>query len=422
MLVFVLDTSSRLEARITQAQLAFAAPDWPVIFIEDGIGHRLNKELASYNDTFFMILHAGDRIDAIFLNELKGKLDHIPATCAGVFLHHHSKRSSTLKPTKRPVAPIIWRTAAVKQGGTDYFSEKEWLPFEQYVMQEKFIQLNDAWEWMHMQSDHWIPSASKIPGWMRSDEEWQAIEPILQAKLPSKNTAAHPLISIVICTYNDADYLPWAIRSVYAQSNDEWELLIVDDGSDDHTGHVLGTFERDNRIHLIKNESNQGKAGSLNQALRQIRGQWLLELDADDWLAPDCLQIMIEYVKMASSSTALIHGNYYEWYDRRQQQIIYRGERKMPPIFEKNEFLRTALPLAPRLYRADALRQIDGWSKEDPSQGHLYEDFEIVIRLSKQYQIQHVPKPLYHRRLRRTSITHQNYAQFLNWREWMDRQ
>ncbi|WP_310191510.1 glycosyltransferase family 2 protein [Bacillus sp. 3255] len=366
-----------------------------------------------------MTIQAGDRFDATFLQELNEQLQRVSVNCAGVFVHPKHKSGS---PEQSGKAPSVWRTAAVKQGGPACFSEIERLPFEQYVMYEKWIQLSEAWEWQHMLTEHWEPCATKAPSWKRSEEEWKAIKPILHAKSRVQHGTADPLISVVISTYNNAEYLPWAIRSVYTQSNAQWELLIVDDGSQDQTGEVLRSLERDSRIRFIENESNQGKAGCLNQALRQVRSRWLLELDADDWLAPDCLDVLTAQVQSASHSTALFHGNYYEWYERKPHQLLYSGVRNMPGLFDKQQFLTMGLPLVPRLYRVDALKQIGGWSQEDPSHGRLYEDFEVITRLSKDFSFRHIPTPLYHRRLRRFSITHQNYAHFSNWREWIEKQ
>ncbi|MBP1966949.1 glycosyltransferase family 2 protein [Paenibacillus aceris] len=420
MLVFVLDAASRMNARITQAGLASAVPEWPVIFLTEDTGKQLNKELSAYHDAFFMTIHAGDRFDATFFDELNEQLLRVPDNCAGLFIHPIPKESNS--PAQRGKAPAVWRTAAVKQGGTDCFSGKDRLPFESYVMYEKWIQLSGTWEWQHMYSEKWIPCASKPPSWKRSDEEWTLAEPILRCKSLVRHDTIDPLISVVISTYNNAIYLPWAIRSVCAQSNANWELLIVDDGSTDHTREVLRSLEKDSRIRFIENESNQGKAGCLNQALHQIRSGWLLELDADDWLTPDCLELLITHVSMTSSDTALLYGNYYEWYERGTHQLIFSGVRNMPRVFDKQQFLAMGLPLAPRLYRVDALKQIGGWSQKDPSQGRLYEDFEMITRLSKGFPFSHIPRPLYHRRLRRSSITHQNYAQFSNWREWIEKQ
>lgn len=419
MLVFVLDSTS-LSTRITLAQLAHTVPEWSVVCMEDEFGKRLNEGLAASHDDYFMKIQAGERFDGTFLQELNEQLQHVPDTCAGLFVHPIHKINNSLE--QRGKAPAVWRTAAVKQGGTAWFSEKEQLPFEQYVAYEKFIQLSDTWEWQHIFTEHWIPSAGKAPTWKRSEEEWELIEPILRVKPLACHDVVHPLISIVISTYNNAEYLPWAIRSVRAQSNARWELLIIDDGSQDRTGEVLRSLEKDSRIRFIENGSNQGKAGCLNQALHQVRGGWLLELDADDWLVPDCLEQLIAQVQFASDETALFHGNYYEWHERKPHQLIYSGVRNIPGVFDKRQFLTMGLPLAPRLYRVEALKQFGGWTQADPSQGRLYEDFEVITRLSKHFSFSHIPQPLYHRRLRRSSITHQNYFRFAGWRKWIEKQ
>ena len=75
------------------------------------------------------------------------------------------------------------------------------------------------------------------------------------------------LVSIIMPSYNTAQYIEESIRSVLAQTYADWELLIVDDCSTDHTDAVVAPFLTDDRIHYIKNEHTSGAAVSRNRAL-----------------------------------------------------------------------------------------------------------------------------------------------------------
>lgn len=94
-------------------------------------------------------------------------------------------------------------------------------------------------------------------------------------------TGDYGLVSIVMPSYNCGAYIAQAISSVLAQTYRHWELLVVDDGSDDDTAAVLSTFS-DPRIRYIRHDVCRGAAVSRNTALRMACGRWVAFLDSDD--------------------------------------------------------------------------------------------------------------------------------------------
>ena len=97
------------------------------------------------------------------------------------------------------------------------------------------------------------------------------------------------LVSIIMPSYNTAQYISQSIQSVLAQTYLNWELIIVDDCSTDNTENVVSVFLNDNRIKFLKNERNSGAAVSRNRALREARGKWIAFLDSDDLWEPEKL-------------------------------------------------------------------------------------------------------------------------------------
>lgn len=92
------------------------------------------------------------------------------------------------------------------------------------------------------------------------------------------------LVSIVMPSFNTAQYIDDSVQSVLNQTYQNWELLIVDDCSTDNTEEIINKFT-DPRIRFFRNEINSGAAISRNRALREARGQWIAFLDSDDlWL------------------------------------------------------------------------------------------------------------------------------------------
>jgi glycosyltransferase involved in cell wall biosynthesis len=102
----------------------------------------------------------------------------------------------------------------------------------------------------------------------------------------SPTTNTDPLISVIIPTYNRAHCIDEAIQSVLAQTAQNWELLVIDDGSTDKTAEVLAKYG--DKIRAIK-QANSGPSAARNLGARSARGKFLAFLDSDDKWLPDKL-------------------------------------------------------------------------------------------------------------------------------------
>lgn len=105
------------------------------------------------------------------------------------------------------------------------------------------------------------------------------------------------LVSIIMPSYNTGRFIRETIESVLAQSYSTWELIIVDDCSNDNTDDVVNQYLTDERIRYIKNDTNSGAAISRNRALREAKGKWIAFLDSDDLWEPDKLQKQISFMR-----------------------------------------------------------------------------------------------------------------------------
>jgi glycosyltransferase involved in cell wall biosynthesis len=100
-------------------------------------------------------------------------------------------------------------------------------------------------------------------------------------------TTPGPLVSVVVITYNAADFVAHAIESVLQQSWTRLELIVVDDGSTDATASVVERF-RDDRVSYVR-QQNKGPNAARNEGIRRARGEFIAFLDCDDWWLPDKL-------------------------------------------------------------------------------------------------------------------------------------
>lgn len=109
----------------------------------------------------------------------------------------------------------------------------------------------------------------------------------------AKNT---PLVSIVLPTYNRANYLSRSIRSVIEQDYQNWELLVIDNNSIDQTDYIVNGF-CDTRVKLYK-INNEGSIGmSRNLGIMHSKGEWIAFLDSDDWWFPNKLSVCLDECK-----------------------------------------------------------------------------------------------------------------------------
>src|SRR5690606_24922127 len=100
-------------------------------------------------------------------------------------------------------------------------------------------------------------------------------------------------VSIIIPTYNRAQLVSLAISSVLNQSYDYLELIVVDDGSNDHTKAVIELFSTDNRIKYIPLANNKGRSAARNIGIEYISGDFVMFLDSDDYLAPEAIERLV---------------------------------------------------------------------------------------------------------------------------------
>lgn len=124
-------------------------------------------------------------------------------------------------------------------------------------------------------------------------------------------TNKEELVSIIMPSYNCGKFVEEAIRSVQAQTYQNWEIIFVDDYSmDDTVKYVSKMRDNDSRIHIYQNVSNLGAAVSRNNALKVARGRWISFLDSDDLWEPTKLEKQVRF--MEENGYAFSYTEYQE--------------------------------------------------------------------------------------------------------------
>lgn len=104
------------------------------------------------------------------------------------------------------------------------------------------------------------------------------------------------LVSIIMSVYNDEKYLNEALDSIFAQTIQNFELIIIDDCSTDDTVKIIESYH-DKRIRLMVNDKNEGLTKNLNKALKYVRGKYIARMDGDDRSRPQRFEKQIEFLE-----------------------------------------------------------------------------------------------------------------------------
>lgn len=184
-----------------------------------------------------------------------------------------------------------------------------------------------------------------------------------------------PTISIITPVYNGGRYLAETIQNVLDQTFQDWELIIVNDGSTDNTCEIVNRYRSD-RLCFIQ-QANQGVSVARNTGLKASKGQYIIFLDADDWWDPSCLELLLQTLQNVSLEYALVHSNWAFAADKDEIGI----ERSS--TFRHGDGLRSLViynpfPIHAALIRRSALESIGGFGEEIPT----LEDWELWIRLA----------------------------------------
>jgi len=103
----------------------------------------------------------------------------------------------------------------------------------------------------------------------------------------------NPKVSIIVPIYNAEKYLNRCIDSILNQEYEDFELLLMDDGSKDSSARICDSYKTDSRVRVIHKE-NSGVSDTRNLALSEAKGEYIQFLDSDDWITPDATKLFVE--------------------------------------------------------------------------------------------------------------------------------
>ena len=183
--------------------------------------------------------------------------------------------------------------------------------------------------------------------------------------------------SIILPTYNRAGtYLKGAIDSIVSQSYDNWELLIIDNHSQDFTDELVDSY-KDHRIIIYKIHNNGNIAKSRNLGIRNSSGDYIALIDSDDFWHRDKLKISLEYLEK-NKLNGLCHSEYW-LYETGETETRHYGLAG----FSYNNLLKNGnnLSLSAVIVHADILKDVKGFSEDIDY--ITAEDYDLWLKLAK---------------------------------------
>ena len=122
-------------------------------------------------------------------------------------------------------------------------------------------------------------------------------------------------ISVIMPVYNQSEFIGRAIRSMYAQTWEKWELIVIDDGSTDNLGKVVQKSLEDSRIKYFKNEQNRGLGYSANRGIELAQYEYIAYLPADDIYFKEHLKALYGALSANVEAVMAYSGVKYHYYD-----------------------------------------------------------------------------------------------------------
>ena len=211
-----------------------------------------------------------------------------------------------------------------------------------------------------------------------------------------------PTVSVIIATYNRENFIREAIDSVLKQTYTDYEIIVIDDASEDNTENIVQDYINKNpKIKYIKNDQNLGIARTRNKGLRLASGIYIAPLDSDDyWMDRDKLKKQVEFLN-ANPDYALLGGGIMH-IDAQSKPI----KKVLFPVYDSvirniilqfNPFAQSTL-----LFRKNVALECGGYSIEYK----ICDDYELWLKMGLKYKFTNIPQILAGYRIHGGNITH----------------
>lgn len=216
-------------------------------------------------------------------------------------------------------------------------------------------------------------------------------------------------ITVIMGIYNCADTLVEALDSLYAQTYQNFKIVLCEDGSSDNTYEVAKAYaDKHDNIKLVRNEKNKGLNITLNHCLEYADTEYVARMDGDDLSKPDRfekeIKFLDEHPEYAVVSTAM------DYFDNHGVFMTGRGQGEI----KKEHFLRgTPICHAPCMARTKVIRAVGGYSVDEKLL--RVEDYHLWFKVfAAGYKLYSMDEPLYQMRDDRNAVARRTWKGYVN--------
>ncbi|OEY67750.1 glycosyltransferase family 2 protein [Marinobacter sp. X15-166B] len=198
-----------------------------------------------------------------------------------------------------------------------------------------------------------------------------------------------PLVSVIIATYNMGEYVADAVRSVLAQTWQNIEVIVIDDGSTDGTAARLSEFKGNSRVRVVVT-ANRGQPKAKNLGITEAKGEFLAFCDADDVWSPDKLELQMP--KFSDPKVGVVYSD-VAFMDGHDQPLFYRRSHTAghTGFITDHLVIRNSIPFGTAVIRRECV-EWDGSFDESLPMGI---DWDLWLRYSINWKFEFCPEQTY---------------------------
>lgn len=214
-----------------------------------------------------------------------------------------------------------------------------------------------------------------------------------------------PLISVVMSVYNGEAYLDLAIDSILAQSYENFEFIIVNDGSNDGSLNIINSYAKKDKRIFVLDQNNCGLTKSLNNALFLTKGKYVARQDADDISSFDRFEKQVEFLER-EKDFALVGCLRYDMDENGKTILAYKqpttDSEIRKTLFGSNPFVHGSL-----MIRQKVISEVGFYNDKLK----YAQDYDIILKIAENHKVHILPYYLYNLRIITSSITRTKFIE-----------
>ncbi len=198
-----------------------------------------------------------------------------------------------------------------------------------------------------------------------------------------------PLVSVVLPVYNRAGVVGRALESVLGQGFSDFELIVVDDGSEDDSLAVVESYD-DKRVRVVALSENRGACAARNKGIELARGQYIAFQDSDDYWEPEKLEKQIKLFKEQPKGIGVLYCAFWRVYGENREYIPEEFIKEKEGDLSKSLLLRNFITTQAAVVSRECFEQVGGFDEALSR----FQDWELWLRIAEKYRFAYLDQAL----------------------------